>query len=590
MKFNSWKIAGDQLQTRWAKDINPDCPFPEYPRPQMMREEWMNLNGLWNYAITSKSIKMIKSFEGTILVPFAVESALSGVMRKLKPKERLWYQRTFIIPNSWNGKRILIHFGAIDWEATVWINGTRIGDHQGGNVPFSFDISEALHIKGLNEIIVSVWDPTNKGGVERGKQTLKPYGIKYNAMSGIWQTVWLEPVNDVFIDSLKIESDIDNKILRCKVNTLNAQRENKIIISILSEKKEIVTESGEVAKQFELKIPNVRLWCPDDPFLYDLSIKIENNGKILDAISSYFGMRKISMKEDEHGFQRILLNYKTIFQFGTLDQGYWPDGLYTAPTDEALKYDIEVTKELGFNLIRKHVKVESARWYYHCDKLGMLVWQDMPNGGKMGIIHMMIGLLKAKKNREHRRKELEKKRYYNELKSMINFLYNSPCIVVWVPFNEGWGQFDTKKTVDFVRELDSTRLIDSASGWHDLGVGDIADCHKYIGPAIPDNIKGRAAVCGEFGGLGLKIKGHMWKKKIKFVYRFFKDSAHLTRKYAELIEKLKNFIPKGLCAGIYTQLTDVEGEVNGLLTYDREVIKMEKQRINELNTNLLNNS
>ncbi|MFX1452399.1 MAG: glycoside hydrolase family 2 protein [Promethearchaeota archaeon] len=563
-----WKPVSSHIMTRWSKDVLSKNPLPEYPRPQFKRKEWMSLNGLWEYAIRPKNVKSVRSFDGKILVPFPVESALSGVKRKLGHKHKLWYRRNFSIPESWKGQRIILHFGAVDWETTVWINGKRIGSHKGGYVPFKFEISEQLD-ENQNEIRIAVWDPTNKGNQERGKQSLRPWSIYYTAISGIWQTVWLEPVPMNHIENIKIIPDIDKEILNIKVKINEFESGDKIYLIVKDGAKEILSISENVVQEYSLKIPDPKLWSPDSPFLYDLIIKLERDGRILDKVQSYFGMRKIGLGKDENGIVRIELNNKPIFQYGTLDQGYWPDGLYTAPTDEALRYDIEITKKFGFNMIRKHVKVEPARWYYYCDKLGMLVWQDMPNGGKL--------LLRGKVSKEY---------YWNELAAMISALYNTPSIIVWVPFNEGWGQFQTKKVVNAIKKYDPSRLIDNASGWFDKKVGDIRDIHNYPGPKMPKLEEKRAAVLGEFGGLGLKIQGHIWGSKMSWSYREASDREKLTQRYAKLINKLKPFIRGGLCAAIYTQITDVEAEINGLLTYDREIIKFDEKKLRELNLSL----
>lgn len=584
----SWAPIKDQLMTRWANKIDPEKPLPKYPRPQLRRKEWLNLNGLWDYAIRPKEEKFVGNFEGKILVPFPVESALSGVKRKLKPQQKLWYHRKLTIPESWKSKKILLHFGAVDWETTIWINKKLLGVHKGGYTPFYSEISGYLNNLKENELIVSVWDPTDKGHQEHGKQSLKPKIIFYSAVSGIWQTVWVEPVSDTYIKSLKMFPNIDKEILNFRVS-LNDAKPNDIIHSIILDKdNQIVANQETTEKNVSLKIQSPKLWSPDSPYLYNIMVEIKRNDLIIDKVESYFGMRKISLSKNKDGIKRIELNNKPLFQYGILDQGYWPDGLYTAPTDNALRYDIEVIKELGFNMIRKHVKIEPARWYYYCDKLGILVWQDMPNGEHWSLINHIKMKLTPEKRFKGRRKDYVKQNYYDELESMINFLYNSPSIIVWIPFNEGWGQFDTEKVVDKIRNLDSSRLINNASGWFDKGIGDIRDIHNYPDPKMPNKLKGRAAVVGEFGGLGLEIGDHMWNFKRKFVYRNFPDQAKLMNRYEKLISKLNILIGYGLSAAIYTQITDVEQEVNGLITYDREIIKMDKNKIRDLNSRLFN--
>lgn len=584
---SSWEPIKDQLMTRWVNKIDPENPLPEYPRPQLKRKEWINLNGQWDYAIIPKDEKFVKKFEGKILVPYPIESALSGVKRKLLPNQKLWYHRTVTIPESWKAKKILLHFGAVDWETTLWINEKLIGTHKGGYTPFYFEISRYLKNREKNDLVLSVWDPSDKGHQEHGKQSLKPKIILYTAVSGLWQTVWLEPVSDTYIESLKMVPNIDNETLDLKVNMIGPQPNDIIHTIILENESQIIIDQETTETEIFFKIQSPKLWSPDSPFLYTIIVEIKRNNTIIDKVESYFGMRKISLSNNEDGIRKIELNNKPFFQYGTLDQGYWPDGLYTAPTDNALRYDIEITKELGFNMIRKHVKVEPARWYYYCDKIGILVWQDMPNGGKTGLLQLLFSLLRSKKRkRDLKRHETEKTQFYQEFEEMIYNLYNHPSIIVWVIFNESWGQFDTKKVVNFVRDLDSSRLIDEASGWVDHGIGDIADCHKYVGPAMPKNIEDRVAVCGEFGGLGLEIKNHTWQKKIKFNYKKFEDSIDMFEFYGKLINKLKILKENGLSGAVYTQITDVEGEINGLLTYDREVIKMNESMLRELNLSL----
>ncbi|MHA1508471.1 MAG: glycoside hydrolase family 2 protein [Promethearchaeota archaeon] len=576
-----WEPVKGNLLTRWSKEVNPEQPLPEYPRPQLKREEWLNLNGLWDYSIRPKDEEMVTSFDGKILVPFPLESALSGVKRKLKANQRLWYQRKFNIPSQWKNKNILLHFGAVDWETRIWINDKEVGSHKGGYTSFSFEISEYVKQDGENSLVVTVWDPTDKGGQGRGKQVLRPNMIWYTAISGIWQTVWLEPVSKSYVDRIIIEPDTQNELIKISLAIQNHQNVEEINIEVKDENNVISSVKVGIDKAFSIPVSSPKLWSPENPFLYDLIITLKKENIILDKVESYFGMRTISLGEEQNGIRSVLLNNEKIFQYGTLDQGYWPDGLYTAPTDSALKFDIEITKKLGFNLIRKHVKVEPARWYYHCDKIGVLVWQDMPNGGTW------LGSMKIEDYKETR-KVSDQSDYYNELTEMLKMLFNHPSIIMWVPFNEGWGQFKTKEVCEKIRNMDSLRLINAASGWFDFGVGDICDRHSYPNPVIPKStdFKSRAYVIGEFGGLGLEVENHMWKIKNKFVYRNFADAFKLTRKYSKLISKLKELMTKGACAAIYTQTTDVEGEVNGLLTYDREIIKMNENELRDINISL----
>ncbi|MHA1227688.1 MAG: glycoside hydrolase family 2 protein, partial [Candidatus Hodarchaeales archaeon] len=564
MTLDEWNIKNGQMMTRWTKNVNPSNPLPEYPRPQMIRTEWMNLNGLWENTIQHRKKSNVINYEGKILVPFPIESALSGVKRKVRPKHKVWYRRYFEIPSRWSDKRILLHFGAVDWETCVYINQRKVGTHRGGYTPFSFDITDFL-IEGENELVVSVWDPTDKGlGIgpfsvqEHGKQCLRPYGVFYTAVTGIWQTVWLEPVPEVYIESIKVVSDIDSNRVLITALTKGDKFNISTLVSVKFKKEIISSIEGPSNSELEINLPEPHLWSPENPFLYDLEVKLEKNNEIVDRIQSYFGMRKIAVQKDDNGIPRIKLNNKVIFQLGLLDQGYWPDGLYTAPTDEALRYDIEVTKELGYNLIRKHIKVEPYRWYYHCDKLGILVWQDMPTGGT-------FNLLTCKLFSWGRRSKEVKEGYFRELKSMINHLYNFPCIVTWIAHNEGWGQFETARATKTIRSIDRTRIIDEASGWFDRGGGDIKDIHVYPGPSMPKIEERRAAVLGEFGGTGLKMKGHTWKgKRIYWAYRKVKSLEELETRYKEQIIKLQDLKDKGLTTAIYTQTTDVEGEINGI--------------------------
>jgi Glycosyl hydrolases family 2, sugar binding domain/Glycosyl hydrolases family 2, TIM barrel domain/Glycosyl hydrolases family 2 len=545
-----WRPARGPLATRWAAQVDPKKTHPEYPRPQMVRPEWINLNGLWDYAIRPKTGDRPATFDGRILVPFPVESALSGVMKPVKPDQRLWYRRTFDVASAKQGQRWLLHFGAVDWDATVILNGRTLGQHRGGYDPFTFDITDALAPGGTQELVVSVWDPTDAASQPRGKQVLKPGGIMYTANTGIWQTVWLEPVPVARIEALKIVPDVDAGLVRVTTKLAGGNGETLIRATALDGGREVQTAHGRASAPLELKIRAPKLWSPDQPFLYGLRVGIAGG----DEVKSYFGMRKIAVAKDESGFNRLMLNNKALFQLGPLDQGWWPDGLYTAPTDEALKYDLDITRQLGFNMIRKHVKVEPDRWYYWCDTMGVLVWQDMPAGDN--------------------RDDAAKKQFALELERMIDSLYNHPSIVMWVPFNEGWGQHDTPRHVDWIKKHDPTRLVNNASGWTDSGTGDVSDMHNYPGPGMPHTEKARAAVLGEFGGLGLPLSGHLWVNKDNWGYRSFTDRKELYSAYAELITRLRSLAVMGLSAAVYTQTTDCEVEVNGLMTYDRAEIKL----------------
>jgi beta-galactosidase/beta-glucuronidase len=569
-----WKPAKGPLLTRWTKDVQPDKVHPEYPRPQMVRKDWLNLNGLWDYAIRPRKEGRPEKFspDGQILVPFPVESALSGVMKQVGPDKRLWYRRTFTAPEKWSrdAGHVLLHFGAVDWETEVWINGQKVGEHRGGYDPFTFEIDKALKKEGPQEIVVAVWDPSDAGPQPRGKQVRKPNSIWYTPTTGIWQTVWLEPVPKAYIHGLKIVPDIDNKAVHVTVSA--SGKGGDVIVHSAD-----ANAKGRSGEEVVLKIPSLRLWTPDDPSLTPLTIDLLSDGKRIDSVHSYVGMRKVSLGKDSKGVMRILLNNKPLFQYGPLDQGFWPDGLYTAPTDEALRYDIEMTKKLGCNLARKHVKVEPARWYYWCDKLGLLVWQDMPSGDA----HVAPGKGEIKRSQE------SAAIYERELKAMIDNLHNHPCIVVWVPFNEGWGQYDTKRIADAVKKQDPSRLVICASGWNDVaGAGDIHDIHVYPGPGMPPTEPNRAVVLGEFGGLGLPLRGHTWQDEKNWGYRNFKTPAELTNAYVQLVTALRPLIGKGLSAAVYTQTTDVEVEVNGLMTYDRALVKMDAKKITEANRKL----
>jgi len=572
-----WQVSQGPLMTQWSGQVSPEKVHPEYPRPQQVRKNWLNLNGLWEYAIRTKEQRQPVQFDGQILVPFPIESALSGVMQPVGEENQLWYRRTFDLPKKWTGQRLLLHFGAVDWDSTIWVNGTKVGSHKGGYDPFTLDITDVLNDTGAQEIVLNVWDPTNSGTQPRGKQVKKPGGIWYTAVTGIWQTVWAEPVPEAHIKSLKIVPDIDSESARitavCSQATVDCSVEAEINLGWFNK----IKGKGNADEEFVLQIKKPKLWSPDSPFLYDVKVTLKDSkGKIVDTVNSYFGMRKISLGKDEEGITRLFLNNKPLFQFGPLDQGWWPDGLYTAPTDEALRYDIDVLKKLGCNMLRKHVKVEPDRLYYWCDKLGLMVWQDMPNGdGHIGG-----------NDPDLERSEESAKQFELELTRVVNAFSNHPCIVMWVPFNEGWGQYDTARIVDFVKELDPSRLVNNTSGWSDRGVGDVHDIHSYPGPAAPPTEEDRAAVLGEFGGLGLPVPGHTWQDEKNWGYRSYKTREELTDAYLVLLDNLRSLIGPGLCAGVYTQTTDVEIEVNGLMTYNRAMIKMDVEKVAAANRRL----
>ncbi|MCF7802620.1 MAG: chitobiase/beta-hexosaminidase C-terminal domain-containing protein [Candidatus Marinimicrobia bacterium] len=560
-----WAPKDVPVMTPWAAEVTPDNVLPEYPRPQMRRSEWKNLNGLWEYSFADnlKNPPFGQELSGHILVPFAVESALSGVKDST---EYLWYRRTFSFPEEWNGQRLLLHFGAVDWQTVVYVNGNKVGEHQGGYDPFTIDITDANTESGSLEIIVGVFDPSDQSANPVGKQVLDPSGIWYTSVTGIWQTVWLEPVPDVYIDDINISSDIDREMVKIRVATNKRSPSFQIRINVVENEKTIAEADGAPGELVEIPIPQPHLWEPEDPFLYDLKIELlDDTGKPMDEVTSYFGMREISLGTDEDGITRMLLNGEYVFQMGPLDQGYWPDGLYTAPTDEALRFDIEKAKEFGFNMIRKHVKVEPARWYYWCDRLGVLVWQDMPSPNPNTY--------------EQFRSDEADQQFEYELRQMVQTLSNHPSIVMWVVFNEGWGQHNTEKLTKMVQELDPTRLVNNASGYTDKGVGDVIDWHIYPGPDAPAPEERRASVLGEFGGLGLFIDGHTWSSE-NWGYEDFQDKQQFVKRYEQLFDALwpleKN---PGLSAAVYTQTTDVETEVNGLLTYDRKVQKLPSEEL-----------
>ncbi len=571
----TWKIAENPILTEWASEVDPLRPWPEYPRPDMIRREWINLNGLWEYAITAKESRPEK-WDGEILVPFPVESALSGVKKRVSESENLWYRTTFRIPAGWKKKHILLNFEACDWETTVWIDGNEAGMHRGGYDPFLFDITELLGDKKLHELLVRVWDPTDNGTQPRGKQVTNPRGIWYTPTTGIWQTVWIEPVNESHISSFRILTDADKGTVTFRSIVTNP-RETNLEYTIRNETRIVASASGTPDQEVTVTINDPLLWSPDDPFLYDITIELKKGKKIVDVINSYTGIRKVSLGKKEDGFTRILFNNDFIWQNGPLDQGFWPDGIYTPPTEDAMVYDLEMTKRMGFNMLRKHVKVENRRFYYWCDLLGLMVWQDIPSGDKY-ISGSMPDISKS---------EEATAQFEFELKQLIETKYNHPSIIMWVPFNEGWGQFETERITKLIADHDPTRLVNSASGWTDRGTGSVNDIHHYPEPVVPPAEENRAIVLGEFGGLGLPVQGHTWEQRT-WGYRNMDDTLQLLERYEAYYEQVHMFVKeKGLSASIYTQTTDVETETNGLMTYDRKVNKMGAENVFKANANII---
>jgi beta-galactosidase/beta-glucuronidase len=582
----AWHIVEGKIKTQWAEQVDPARPLKEYPRPQMQRENWLNLNGLWEYAIRPADTPETSAYDGKILVPFAAESALSGIGKMVGKENVLLYRHTVTLPKEFRNKKILLHFGAVDWKCDVSVNGISVGAHTGGYDPFYFDITAALKRSGTQEIKVTVWDPTDEGPQPRGKQVKTPRSIWYTPVTGIWQTVWLEAVPESFIESLRLTPDLDKAMVNVRARVNNIRTGDRLRISVWDGPKKVAEHDSEELA-ISIAVPDAKHWTPQDPFLYDVRISLMRKGKTVDEVQSYFGMRKISAGRDADGFQRMMLNNEMMFQYGPLDQGWWPDGLYTAPTDEALKFDIQKTKDMGFNMIRKHVKVEPARWYYHCDRIGMLVWQDMPSGDMGNRWESRPGIIGLGTERE--RTAESEKIFRDEWKAIMDANMNFPSIVVWVPFNEAWGQFKTREIVQWTLSYDPTRLVNAASGGNFYDVGHIFDLHNYPDPAMPSPDvfgKEQVIVLGEYGGLGLPLEGHTWQDKNNWGYQSFPSREELLKKYEDFINRFAPLIRNGLSAAIYTQTTDVEIETNGLMTYDRKVVKMPEERLRQMHQKL----
>ena len=618
-----WSPVKGRIMSSFGESVTPENAWREYPRPQMQREQWLNLNGLWEYSVMNRTTPGPTDYEGYVLVPFCLESSLSGVGSGISPDQRIWYRRNFTIPPEWEGKRVLLNFGAVDYEATVWINQALVGSHKGGFDQFSFDISDYLR-KGENEIQVSAWDPTNSAEIPTGKQRLSPQGIWYTPVSGIWQTVWLEPVDtDLAIAELKITPDIDSGTVAVETFTDSIVGGDSYAVRLTVKKDgETVGEAiSRINRKATLLIDSPELWSPGNPFLYDLEAalyKIEdpyarqraeagkNNfrlvrhgsseaevyenakpaGPPIDTVKSYFGMRKISLGPGNRAGQpEMLLNNKPLFQNGTLDQGWWPDGLHTPPSDEAMVFELQYLKDSGFNMLRKHIKVEPARYYYHCDRMGIMVWQDMPSSISHPKGEESDQYVNPYSHDEMLKKPGSAEQHEHELRSMINGLYNHPSIVMWVIFNEGWGQYDTCRLNDWVKNLDPSRLTNSSSGWVLMNCGDVYDIHTYdTVPQVPPNRDSQAVVVGEYGGIGYAVEGHLWNSEMRnWGYQKYNSETELVGayriKFNEIIRQVKDV---GISGAIYTQTSDVEGEVNGLLTYDRKVKKIPAEELKKI--------
>ncbi|MDD3217771.1 MAG: glycoside hydrolase family 2 TIM barrel-domain containing protein [Lachnospiraceae bacterium] len=580
---------GEQLYTRWGKQIESQEVLKEYPRPQMVRESYECLNGFWDYAI-SVSKELPEKYDGIILVPFSPESVLSGVQRQLLPDEFLHYRKQIQVDETILKNRLLLHFGAVDQFCRVYVNGESVGIHRGGYTPFEFDITKKVRV-GENVLQVVVQDVSETSYHTRGKQKLERGGLFYTAQSGIWQTVWMEYVPDIYVEALKMTPRYDEGALDLKVFTYKRVRA-AVHATVYYQGEHVLTTDFMANETTRITIPDFCSWSPENPNLYDIHLEVGN-----DRIKSYFAMRKYSVEPDEKGILRYFLNNKPYFFHGVLDQGYWPDGLYTAPSDDALIFDIESMKELGFNTLRKHIKIESARWYYHCDRIGMAVWQDMMNGGAKYHWNFVCILpnffswagRKVKDNKYHvfSRQDVDgRQEYYDELYDMVKHLYNYPSVALWTPFNEGWGQFDAAKATTMLRKLDRNRLIDEASGWYDQKGGDTYSIHNYWN-RLRVRPKDRAIALTECGGYAWHVEDHSFNEDF-FGYRKFQDKESLTARYCRLMQQeiIPN-ISRGLSAMIYTQLSDVEDEVNGFMTYDREILKMDKDKIIEINRQVL---
>lgn len=586
----AWSPQGDKIKTRWTEQVTVENVWQVYPRPQLKRTEWKNLNGLWGYQVTSMDKKKKNvQYDGEILVPFSIESSLSGVEKRFNPTDRLWYRREFTIDPKWKNRQVLLHFGAVDYKCQIWVNNKLVGEHTGGNNPFSFDITRFLNKRGVQVVELGVTDPTDTESISRGKQQLDQRGIWYTPVSGIWQTVWLEPVSSAHIQSVLPETNIQDGTVTLHLGIAEPVGNEFLQVKVFDEGKNILNVERKLAESIGFQLPSFTLWSPETPKLYHLEISLYRGTKVLDKVTSYFAMRDVSIACDEAGYKRICLNNQPIFQYGTLDQGWWPDGLLTPPSPEAMIWDMVQLKEMGFNTIRKHIKVEPATYYYYADSLGMMIWQDMPSG-----------FATARKEKEHISHTDANDwdapaevavQWTKELNEMIDYLRFFPCITSWVIFNEGWGQHNTVEIVENIIRKDRTRIINGVSGWTDRKVGHMYDIHNYPSTSmvLPEFTDDRVTVLGEFGGLGLPVQGSLWNPEMNnWGYKNMDGSIELLADYSRLMYDLETLIAQGLSAAIYTQTTDVEGEVNGLITYDRKKIKMPIRVLHMLHSRLYN--
>ena len=559
------------MKTPWTDSVDRLAPLPEYPRPQMVRGNWLSMNGPWEYAISAGG-SFPAEYDGTITVPFSPETELSGVGRTLHKGEFLWYRREISLPESFSERHVLLHFGAVDQTADVWVNGLKVMEHVGGYLPFEGDVTRAVR-DGRMEIVVRVTDESDRGYHTRGKQKSARGGIWYTPQSGIWQSVWIEAVPENYVKNLHISPDFDSGCVDISAETVG----NEAAYTHFG--------GGEYRLPARIPVPDFEPWSPENPKLYDFTVSCGE-----DSVESYFAMRKFSVEKDRSGKPRLFLNGRPYFHNGLLDQGYWPDGLYTAPTDEAMIFDIETAKAMGFNVLRKHIKVEPLRWYYHCDRLGMLVWQDMPcGGGRYDPVVVSAPLVTDIHLKDSayllfgRESKAGRGEFMTELRAMVQHLYNCPCIAMWVPFNEGWGQFDAARAVGVIHEIDTSRTVDHASGWHDQGIGETKSLHVYFRPYVfkPDR-RGRAVILTEFGGYNCLVPGHSFNDR-DFGYKRLGDADKLRAALEELYSRqIAPAYEQGLAAAIYTQVSDVEDELNGLITYDRQVVKIPPETVRNI--------